>query len=366
MSEARRPRPVLKVGGKYCSILGYTVENNTNFQADTFSVTLECWQQKDGFGLEFWASAGTTNIEILLGFLEAGQDVAAVPSSPLSLIIGQVDDISSDVATGSLIITGRDQTALLIDNKTTTTWPDQTASQIVTTIAGLVGLTPQVTATKTPVGKYSKSAYSAVARETPYWDLVTTYAQQEGFDAYVTGNTLYFGPPQADTDPNPYKITVARDVTTKGVSCSAKSLKLKRSLTLAKDITVTVIGHSLKSGKPVKEIATRQGVKTTKTSSSKSQPAQNYVINRPNLTPQQALQLAQKTLDDLSRHERTFEATNWDDGTLTARRKARVSGTGTDFDQDYWLDKVTHTYSFGELGLSISGKNHPVETALAQ
>ena len=365
MSEARRPRAILRIGGKSTPILAYSVENNTNFQADTFSAQLECWQQKDGFGLPYWASAGPTIVEILLGFLQPGQLESDTPSNFMSLMTGQVDDAECDPTSGALSISGRDLTAKLIDTKTTKTWPDQTASQIVTMLAGQVGLTAQVTATKTPVGKYSKSAYAAVSRETPLWDLITTYAQQEGFDAYVSGTTLYFGPSQADSDPNPYLVTCVRDQTDNTVNCSVETLKLKRSLTLAKDISVTVIAHSLKTGKPVKEIASRQGVKTTKTSQTKTQTTQNYVIRRPNLTPQQALQLAQKTLDDLTRHERTFEASHFDNGTLNTRRKVRISGTASDFDQDYFLDKVSRSFSFGECSMTFSGKNHPVETQLA-
>lgn len=365
MNDARRPRAVVKVNGTTTKPLSFSVENNTNFQADTFTFELECWQQADGFGLEYWASTGTTMIEVLIGFLQPGDDPDASPGSLQSLIIGEVDDANSDLNNGTITITGRDLTGRLIDTKTTVTSPDQTASQIVTKLAAQVGLTPQVTATTTPVGRYSKSAYAAVSREAPLWDIITTYAQQEGFDAYVTGTTLYFGPSQAESDPNPYPITVEYDDEANALNCSAETLHLKRSLTFAKDITVTVIGHSVKTGKPVKEVASRQGVKTTKSSQSKSQPAQNYVIRKPNITAQQALELAQKTLADLTIHERTFDATNVADGTLTTRRKARISGTNTSFDTDYFIDKVTHAFNFGQFGMTFSGKNHPTETQLS-
>lgn len=367
MSEARRPRAYAKINGKLTPVLSYSVDNNTNFQADTFDVELETWQQKDGFGLSFWADAGTTLVEVFLGFLQPGQAETDAPASLTSLLLGQVDDVDADVTSGMLKLSGRDLTAKLIDTKTTMTWPNQTASQIVTTLAGQAGLTPKVTATSTPVGKYSSSAYAAVGREVPLWDLVSTYAQQEGFDAFVTGTTLYFGPSIADSDPSPFLISCSRDAASNSIDCNVETLKLKRSLTLAKDLTVTAIGHSLKTGKPVKEVASRAGVKTVKTTATKAQTSQNYVIRSPNLTPQQALQLAQKTLDDLTRHERTFEATNWDDGTINSRRKARITGTGTSFDADYFLDKVTHTFSApdGHCGVELSGKNHPVETELA-
>ena len=365
MSEARRPRAYAKIGGKLTPLLGYSVENNTNFQADTFSATLDAWQQPDGFGMQYWASAGQTNLEVMLGFLKPGQAETERPAKLVSLILAQVDDAVCNATAGTVSLTGRDLTALLIDAKTTTTWPDQTASQIVTKLAAQVGLTTQVTTTKTPVGRYSKSAYAAVGREIPLWDLVSTYAQQEGFDAYVSGTTLYFGPSQAAADTKPFVISCVRDQAKRSITANVETLELRRSLTLAGDMTVTVIGHSLRTGHAVKEVASRQGVKTVKSSSTKTQAAQNYVIRRPNLTAQQALQLAEKTLDDLTRHERTFDATMAEDGTLTTKRKVRITGTGTDFDQDYFLDKISRSFGDGQCEITFSGKNHPVETELA-
>lgn len=361
-SQGRRPRLMVKIGGQQTVPLGAEVVNNSHFQADTFQVTLEAWQQPDGFGLDFWDQAGTTQVEVLFGTLDDGDDENAVPSDLSSLILGSVDDVDVQTDDGNIVITGRDLTGTLIDNKIAQSFPDQTASQIVTTLAGQFGLTPQVTATKTPTGSYSNDSYSSSRRDIPVWDYITFLAEQEGFDAFVTGNALYFGPPVADSA-TPFAITVSQDQTSNAVDISTETLKLKRSLTLAKDITVTVISYDADKKVPIKAVAKRQGsAKAASTSFRTGAVSQNYTIRRAGLTQQQAQNLAQNTLNDLSQHERTIEFTNPFDGTLTSRTKATVSGTNTGWDTSYFIDTVTRRYAFGTLTMTATAKNHQVES----
>lgn len=362
-SSGRRPRGVVKIGGQSTLPLSFRVVNNSHFQCDTFSFSLEAFQQPDGFDLTYWGSAGGgTQAEVLIGFLQDGDDEDAMPSDLQSLVLGQIDDVSLDLDTGTVSLTGRDLTAMLIDTKVTQTWPDQTASQIVTKLAGIAGLIPQATATTLPTGKYSKGQYDALRRDVPMWDMITTLAEMEGFDAYVNGRTLYFGPAQADGDP--YVITYSRDQSSIAVNTSAVDVKLKRSLTLAKDISVTVISYNRAKKTPIKAVAKRQGAaKSASTSFRQGSTSQNYTLRRTNLTQAQAQQLAEKTLADLSTHEKTFSAViPDDDGTLTSRSKARISGTGTDWDTDYFIDTVTREFEFGQFDTTITAKNHQIES----
>lgn len=361
-STGRRPRGVVKIGGKQTLPLAFHVVNNSHFQCDTFSFQVEAFQQPDSFGLDFWGRTGPVEVELLIGFLQPGDDEDAMPSDLQSLVLGQVDDVSADLDTGTISLTGRDLTALFIDTKVTQTWPDQTASQIVTDLATKAGLTPQVTKTSLPTGKYSQGQYDALRRDVPMWDMITTLAEMEGFDTYVTGRTLYFGPPQSVGDP--YVITYARDQSTNAVSTSTEDLKLKRALTLAKDLTVTVISYNRTKKTPIKAVAKRQGAaKSASTSFRQGSTSQNYTLRRTNLTQAQAQQLAEKTLVDLSTHEKTFSAIiPDDDGTVSSRTKARLTGTGTDWDTDYFIDTVMRDFEFGRYETSITAKNHQIES----
>lgn len=365
MSETRRPRGYASINGKMAAVLGFRTVENSHFQADTFEVKLDAWQQPDGLGVSFWADAGTTKVEIFLGFLGAGDPVNAQPSDLASILTGEVDDVDIDTTGGNITVTGRDLTGRLIDNKVSQNWPDRTASEIVTDLAGQVGLTPQVTKTSTPTGKYAKDQYSALGRDTPMWDLITSLANAEGFDAYVKGDTLYFGPSQVD-DSNPISIQLDHQGDT--LTANVEKVKLKRSLTLAKDITVTVLSYSPNKKVPIKAVAKRQGAqKSGSTSFRSGKTSQNYVFRRPRLTQQQATDLAEKILADLSKHERTFSADMVADTTTRSRTKASISGTGTSFDTDYFVDTVTRDFDAdrdgeGELSMSITAKNHQVES----
>lgn len=363
-STARRPRGLIKISGKPTIPLSMHVVSNSHFQCDTFSCTLAIYDDKAGFDLAFWGGIpAAAQAELSIGFLKDGDDVGQAPSQLQQLIFGQIDDVTVDLGQGTVSLSGRDFTALLIDNKVAKTYTDQTASQIVTDLVGQVGLTPQVTATKTPVGQYSKEQYSACKHDAPMWDWITALSEAEGFDAYVTGRTVYFGPPKADNS-TPYSISFARDQMTGTQNLSVEDLQLKKALSLAKDITVTVLSYDRGKKAPIKAVAKRQGAaKSASTSFRQGSTSQNYTIRRAGMTQQQALQLAQKMLADLSLHERTFTATlPEDDGTLTSRSKVNISGTDTDWDQGYFIDTVTREFSFGQFSTSITAKNHQVES----
>ncbi|MGF7131904.1 phage protein D [Paraburkholderia sp. EB58] len=361
-SSARRPRGIVKVNGTPISFLKASVTSKSHFAADTWSVTLEAWGQPQGYGMSYWADAANVQVEILYGSLATGDDVSAAAGNPTSIILGVVDDVGIDpLSQDSLIITGRDLSGQLIDTKTTNKWPDHVSSWIATTIAQQFGLTPDVTPTTTPVGQYYNESYASITRDIPTWDLLVFLAQQEGFDCYVSGTTLYFGPPQADNDANPLVITVQQ---TDGIiQSNATRLKLHRSLTLAKDITVTVLSHHVGSGKAIKATATRSGTKTANSSASRA--ASNtlsYIIPRPNLTQEQAQILANQTLADISRFEREFDATMQGDELLTTHKKAVIQGTQTSFDQAYYIQQIARTFDFeGGFDMTVTGKNIPPE-----
>jgi phage protein D len=359
LSQVRRPRPVLRIGGVPVQPISIAVENRAHFTADTWRAELEPWQQPQGYGLRYWADAPAgLRVELLVGLLQPTDSVAAQPSSLTSLLVGQVDDIEIDPIGGTLSLSGRDLTAVLIDTKTSNKWPDHVASWIVTQLAIQAGLTPQVTATTAPVGPYYRDAYVSLAKEVPMWDLITFLAQQEGFDTYVTGTTLYFGPPQADSDPRPWTISVQR--AQGGITSNALSLKLRRSLTLAGDMSVTVLSHSSQTGRTVKVTAARAGKKAPQSSASRgAERTQNYTIRRPGLTQEQAQQLATATLADLSKFERTLDVTMQGDPSVSVRRAARLIGTGTSFDARYYLSEVNHTIDATGYAMTAHLKNHP-------
>jgi hypothetical protein len=65
---------------------------------------------------------------------------------------------------------------------------------------------------------------------------------------------------------------------------------------------------------------------------------------RPNLTPDKALAVAQQRLSELSRHERVIEFSMPGELALTPRSTIQLDGTGTDFDQAYYIDSIERTF----------------------
>jgi phage protein D len=253
---------------------------------------------------------------------------------PVSLIQGEADTIIIDPIRNTIEIDGRDLTARLLDTRTQETFANQTASEIATTLAGRHSLTPVVTTTTTLAGRYYGAEHDRItlgqfSRATTEWDLLTFLASREGFEVFVAGSSLYFQPRSMSAAP--IVLTPADCI----------SLSLERALTLARDLEVTV-----------KSWNTRHQAAFTQTARSAAQgrrggTPQRIVVVRPNLSPDDALQLAQRILADLSSHERLVHAELPGDVFLTPRSQITLSGTGTDFDQTYYVAELDRQFSVG-------------------
>ncbi len=259
----------------------------------------------------------------------------AVSGTPVSLLQGEADSIHADVIQGVLEIDGRDLTGRLLDARTQETFANQTSSEIANTLAARHSLTPVVTATTTLAGRYYGAEHDRIvlgqfSRATTEWDLLTFLAAQEGFEVFVAGQSLYF---------QPLSQTTAPSLLTPG---DCLSLSLERALTLARDIEVTVKSwntrHQAAFSQTARSAAQGRG-------SGGNGTPQRIVVVRPNLTPDDALQLAQRILTDLSGHERLVHAELPGELTLTPRSRVTLTGTGTDFDQTYYVAELDRHFS---------------------
>jgi hypothetical protein len=164
------------------------------------------------------------------------------------------------------------------------------------------------------------------------WDLLIFLAGQEGFDVFVSGTSLYFQPSAASTTV-PFTITPA----------DVQDLRLERSLTLARDIIVTVKSwnsHQQNAFTQTVRASGKHSAGGSGTGAGTAGPAQHYVFVRPNLTMNDALKLAQQKASELAQHERVWEATMPGDLTLGPRSAIQLAGTASDFDQTYFIDAI--------------------------
>lgn len=252
---------------------------------------------------------------------------------PTSLLQGEADTVAIDVLNQVVEIEGRDLTARLLDARIQETFSNQTASEIAETLAARHDLTANVTATSTLSGRYYSAEHDRItlgqfSRATTEWDLLTFLAAREGFEIYVSAQTLTFAP-----------LPVAAPVLTL-TPAQCISLQLQHSLTLARDIEVTV-----KSWNTRQQAAFTQTARSSARGGSRSGPAQRIVVVRPNLSTNDALQLAQRILADLSAHERVVLAELPGELSFSPRTQVLLTNTGTDFDQLYYVAELDRHFS---------------------
>jgi len=302
------------------------VHSNNHYAADRFAAVV-------AMGVDLWTTATywASQTDILLD-VQFSLDGGATYTS---LIQGLIDNVSIDVLNGLLHVEGRDLTASMIDNRTQETFANRTSSEIATIYAQRHNLIPVVTATTTPVGRYYQSEHDRMtlnqfSRSMTEWDLLVFLAGQEGFDVFVSGTSLYFQPTPTSLS-IPYLVTPAL----------LQNLRLERSLTLARDIVVTVKSWNSRQQNAFTQTMRSSGrASAGATTTRQSGPPQHYVFVRPNLTMNDALKLAQQKAAELTQHERVWEATMPGDLTLNPRSMIQLTGTATDFDQTYFVDMI--------------------------
>ncbi len=319
----RRPRLLARLNGEaVANAVSARVASNNHYAADRFSLVVALGETPAAT----WMSADRMMVEIGVGL-----DLAST-----SLVQGEVDQVELDAVRRLVFLTGRDLTARLIEARTQESFSNRTASEIATLLAGRRGLTADIARTTTPVGRYwqlqrDRITLDQFSRATTEWDLLVTLAGLEGFDAWVAGTTLHFRPrEQADAG-----ATVLRASDGPGGQANVTGLRLERALTLARDIEVVVKSWNARQQQSFLRRARRGGAS--------SDQIQRYVLVVPNLTPDEALKLAQRKLAELTRHERVVVADMPGELAMAPRQRLRIEATHTDFDQEYWIDEVDRT-----------------------
>lgn len=332
----RAPRLRLMANGQeVAAVIEAEVAANNHYAADRFAATIALGALgAPGFQqAAFWAAEPDIAIEILFS-LNAG-------ASFQSLIQGVVDTVTIDPVIGQLRLEGRDLASQLIEARTQETFANRTASEIATLLAERHGLTPVVSATATPVGRYYENEHDRItlgqfSRATTEWDLLVFLAQQERAEIFVAGNELHFEVNQSDAQTQLLQQTLR--------PTDMIDLHLERSLTLARDIEVTVKSWNSHNQSAFSQTAraSRQkgGGLTGSGQGTHAGKPQRYVYVRPNLTPDAALKLAQQKLAELTRHERVIEFSMPGELSLTPRSRLALIGTATSFDQTYYVDTI--------------------------
>ncbi len=344
-SAGRRPRAAIDVAGtRLGGIVELEVSSNNLQSPDSFRATLALGALPQSLGLAYWAQASDVSVELFAGFAVDGGTGA--DATLASLIQGKVDRVEIDPVAAELHLSGRDLSAPLFDNRTSEKFDNQTSSEIATTLAARRGLNPVVTATTTLAGRYYEIETARLTREVVEWDLLSYLAREEAFDLFVRGGSLYFQPPAGEAAATyAVQYTPAAGGTPAGGNFI--DLKLARDLTLAEGVSVTVKSWNAKDGTGFALSAPQAGTGGL-----------SYSFVLPGLKPSQALKFASSQYNEITRHERSLAVTLPGDTSLTPQSRLTLEGTGSGFDQSYFITGIERRFSFeGGFTMTVCAKN---------
>jgi phage protein D len=333
----------------------FEVTNASHFAADTYKLKAAVAKLPPGLGPAYWSSSSGDQLEIFAGFKDqTGQ------GTPKSLILGVVDDVAYDPVTQTIELSGRDLSSRFIDARTAEDFQQQTASDVAKTLAARRGLQANAAATTAKIGTYYELYNLRLTKEQCEWDLLKFLAEQEGFDLWVSGQTLNFQPP-VPLNSDTYNL-IWSDQGQGNRVANFESLQCRRSQTLAQDVLVKVISWNQAQGANVTAQAHRTPANKNERAGGKGQ---IYTFYPPNLNKVQAQKFADTKAEDITKHERVITGRMPGDNLMSNRSLIKLVGTGTDFDQAYFVDSVTRRMSVGEgYAMEFRAKNHSTQSTV--
>ena len=195
------------------------------------------------------------------------------------LIYGTADRAVIDPVVGVLSAEGRDLSAALMNSYVQQDFANQTASEVVASIAAQYGILAEVIPTFGDVGRYFADGYTRLSlgdfsRYRSNWDLIVELAREQNFDVYMSGSTLYFGP-SALVVSDPIQVNL-HDVI---------SMQFHQNLRLNAPLGVAVQTWDSQQASASRGVASSAfaGAMGSEAGASAS-----YLFTQPNLTPEQA------------------------------------------------------------------------------
>ncbi len=300
MTAVRQPRlQVLADGAALPGAVSAEVHSNNHLAADRFRVRFAAQ------GLNPADLGGRLDVQV---GLDGGWS---------SLLLGTADSVHFDPIRGTLDVEGRDLSAALVEARVDETFANRTSSEVAELLAARHGLEADVTATSVTIGRLYGSdreqlTMGQFARAATEWDLLAALARQEGFDLFMDGARLHFGPVDGA---DPVVLPVGGCV----------SMEMEHRLALA-DVQVQV-----------RSWGTRAGTVVSATAGAGSR---RHGVVRPNLPQDEAQKLAERTLADLRRHEWAAHVVMPGELALTARSRVQVQGAGAGWDQVFAVSEI--------------------------
>lgn len=306
-------------GAVLAGLLQAQVLSTRCYSADTFSVTVALGATPLS-DLTYWATYDTGIVALA---------AASTDGTEQPLIVGAIDTVQADPIQGVVVLEGRDLSARLIDSYTQQNFVNQTASEVVTTIALNQGLIPVVTATSGLVGRYYGDGYTRLSlgqfsRLRSDWDLVVDLARQNQFDAFVSGTSLFFQPASISGS---LLIVDVSDVT---------AMRIERNLGMVAGPAALVQSWNSQD----MAAYTNQGSNPVLSSGT-----QSFLFNASNLTSAQVDESAAQLQNELQRLQTILQFDMPWDPSFEPGQTIVVTGTASPLDAGYVIDRVDRTFS---------------------
>lgn len=367
MPNVRRPRGIVKVNDKQIDgWFEFTVENNSFYEADRFTVRFVSSELPTDRNLDWFSNQQDMQVECFAGF-PLNPD-AYTDGELNSLILGKVDEVSYNPVNREMELHGRDMAGVLVDAKVNENFKNLTSSQVVEKLATKYGLVTKdkngkstVTATKTLVGSYYQIDKVNTSVQKTVWDILLWLAKKERFQIYTVGKELHFEPMAKDTD-EPWLIIIdeSGDIPIMNVS----SISFFRNFNVAKGVSVTVHSFNDKKGERWQVTYPKAPKKKVKNADGTSPEDKKYVFSVPNLPDRNAgLAWAEAKYKEIVSHEMKIEFSAPADEALRATKIIKVQGTNSKFDQTYYPKNISKTMSMtAGYSMNVSAQSHAPDT----
>ena len=335
MTQIQTAAARLRINGFVCEkCLSIAIEQTRYAEAGTFRacVILDDRSKSAPVWSALIPTISSQRQEVLVEIAFGRTGSASTPATWESMMVGRVDHLAMDVESGIIELEGRDLLGRLMDLPSTTSFVNQTSSQIVAALAAEAGLVANVQATSTIVGQFyelehSRGSLNAFTRFSNAFDIVSYLAHAEGFDCWADGQTLNFQP-SGGVGARALTIDLSQLGPFMETATPFKRLRLNRRVGLDNGARVIVRSWNSRQRNAVEG------------SSSLASAAANFTFVSPNLTSEAASGRASALYNDIVRHRRSLSGDMTGDTILMPRSILQVVGSNG-WDGLYIVDSVS-------------------------
>lgn len=247
-----------------------------------------------------------------------------------TLITGQIDDVDFNYIGRKIIVTGRDKSAKLHENKSSEKWVNKSTTDVVKDLVGRVGMSGTFGSLGTMAGKILEQDFVKLSDNVSFAYVIHKMAERDGARWWVDANGQ-FHYAQLNSPTGVYSIYV--DQSAMPIRSDCLHLRVTENKQAAKSIKASVKAWHPKDKKVYEHTTTIPGKGGTK----------EYSYHIPTLKQDQVEAHAKAQANEKARHELKVRASVVGDPTVAAGMGLSLTGTRY-YDQTFDIDTVVHDF----------------------